>query len=286
MQARSFFMGLHQTPKSVKWLIALTLFTSILAPIITFFLEHYLHLPGPSVWFSLSLFGLKQGWLFQPLTYFFLQTAGIGISVSLLISLAFYMFLLWFAGSEIDFRFGTKGFLLLYFSAGILSGIIAALFLFLFSSQAVLVGSGPCINALMIILAMIYPDLELYFFFIIRIKAKWLIASYLLLALVINLSYAQFIPFLADLTGIIWGFLVGHFVWKLPNPYPLNLAFPKRKQKKKSADKIIDISVFQENDEAFMDRMLDKIAKRGEISLTKRERERMHKISERKRKDN
>src|ERR1700722_8329926 len=94
-----------------------------------------------------------------------------------------------------------------------------------------------------------------------------------------NLSYGQFIPFLADLAGITYGFLIGRLLWKLPNPYPLNLHSRPNKQKNMREDKIIDISVLQERDDAFMDRMLDKIAKEGESSLTKRELERMKKIS-------
>lgn len=281
MQASSFFVGPHKTPKSVKWLIAITAAISILSPLVTYFLAEFFNLPGPGAYFSLSLNGLKQGWFWQPLTYFFLHSAGVGISLSLLISLFFHMFLLWFSGSEIDFRFGPKALLLLYLTAGLFAGIIAALALYFFSAQAVLVGSGPPVYALLTIWAMIYPELELYFFFLIRIKAKWLVALYLGFALIVNISYGQFIPFLADLAGMLYGFAAGRLVWKLPNPFPLNLDIPfGKKQPKKGDDKIIDISVFQESDDAFMDRMLDKIAKEGEGVLTKRERDRMRKISE------
>lgn len=280
MQASSFFVGPHRTPKTVKWLIAIIVVVSILSPLATYFLQHYSNLPGPGAWFSLSLSGLKKGWLWQPLTYFFLQTAGMGISISLLISLFFLMFLLWFSGSEIHFRFGANQFILFYLSAGTVAGLVSSVALWLFSSQAVLFGSSPPIYALLIVWAMLYPNLELFFFFLIRIKAKWLVALYLVFALMIDLSYGNFIAFIADLTSILWGFLIGRFVWKLPNPYPLNLEIRMGKSKKpRTEDKIIDISVFQESDDAFMDRMLDKIAKTGEASLTKRERDRMKKIS-------
>jgi membrane associated rhomboid family serine protease len=283
MQASSFFVGPHQTPKSVKWLIAITLAVSILSPLTSYFLAHYFYQSGPLAWLPLSLSGLQQGWVWQPFTYFFLHSAGLGISLSLLISLFFHMLLLWFAGSEIDFRFGSKEFILFYLGAGIFAGLVAAAALFLFSSQSILIGSGPPVYASMMVWAMTYPDLELFFFFLIRIKAKWLVALYLVFALLINLSYGAFIPFLADLSAIVWGFLIGRWIWRLPNPYPLNLEIPFRRQKRTDReDKIIDITVFQEDDDAFMDRMLDKIAREGEKALTKRERERMKKISEKK----
>jgi len=282
MQVSSFLVGPHKTPKSVKILIWIIVLTSLLAPIVTFALNHYFKIPGPSQWFALSNWGLLQGWLWQPITYCFIHSAGVGISLSLLISLFFHMLLLWFSGSEIDHRFGTRSFILFYLGGGLIAGIISAAALLLFSSQSVVIGSGPPIYALLMVWAMVYPDLELSFFFFLRVKAKWLVAIFFGITLLINLSYGQFIPLLADVCGILWGFLIGRLVWKLPNPYPLNFNLPKRK-KGDGSNKIIDISVMQEKDDAFMDRMLDKIAKKGEGSLTWRERERMKKISERKR---
>lgn len=278
----SFFVGPHRTPKSVKVLIWLISLVSLLSPILTFLLNHYLKTTGPSQWFALSRWGLEQGWAWQPITYFFVHSAGIGISLSLLISLFFHMLLLWFSGSEIDFRFGSRSFILFYLGAGIIAGIFSAAALLLFSAQSVVAGSGPPIYALLMVWSMLYPDLELSFFFLLRIKAKWLVAVFLGIALVVNLSYGQWIPFLADAIGIAWGFAIGRIVWKLPNPYPLNFEIQKRRRKGNSSNKIIDISVIQENDDAFMDRMLDKLARKGKDSLTRREKERMKKISERK----
>lgn len=282
MQASSFFSGPHKTPKSVKSLIWIIVLASLLSPIATFLFNHYLQITGPSQLFALSRWGLERGWIWQPFTYFFIHSVGIGISLSLLISLFFHMLLLWFAGSEIDLRFGARSFILFYLGAGLISGIFSAAALLLFSSQSIVVGSGPAIYALVMLWAMLYPDLELYFFFLLRIKAKWIAALFLGIALLVSLSYGQFIPFFADLVGICWGYTVGRIVWKLPNPYPLNIEFPKRPKKRGGSGKIIDISVMQESDDAFMDRMLDKIARKGKESLTRRERERMKKISERK----
>ena len=188
------------------------------------------------------------------------------------------MLLLWFTGSEIDSRFGSKAFILFYIGGGFVSGLVSLLSLFLFSSQWVLVGSGPPVYALLMVWAMLYPTLDLYFLFFIKVKAKWLVAIVLGLALLINLSYGHFIPLLADLVGIIWGFAIGRLIWHLPNPYPLNLKFPRKRSS--GRNKIININVFQESDEVFMDRMLAKIAKNGEEALTRRERDRMRKISE------
>ena len=212
MQVSSFLVGPHKTPKSVKWLIWITVLISLLAPILTYFVGHYFNLPGPGAWFSLSLWGVEKGWVWQPLTYFFLHSAGVGITFSLLIALFFHMLLLWFSGSEVAFRFGSRSFLLFYLGGGLVAGIVSGIALYLFSSQSLIVGSGPPVYALLMVWAMIYPELEFFFLFLIRLKAKWLVAVFLGLALLINLSFGQFIPFLADATGIVWGFVIGRFV--------------------------------------------------------------------------
>ena len=284
MQASNFFLKPEETPKGVKWLIWITSVISLASPLITYFLEGYTHIPGPGAWFALSLIGLEQGWLWQPITYFFLQTAGVGISLGLLISLLFHMLLLWFAGSEIAARFTNKGLILFYLGAGLGAGLVSTLFMFLFDSQTILVGSGPPVYALVTLWAMLYPDLELFFFFVIRVKTKWLVAIYLGLSLMINLSYGEIIPFIAAITSIAWALCVGQFIWKLKNPFPLNLDLPfKKKSSHNRDDKIIDITSFQEEDDVFMDRMLEKIAQQGESSLTSSERTRMQAISKRKR---
>ena len=266
-----------KTPLSVKWLIWITSIISLLSPIVTYLLGHYFQIPGPSAWLTLSFLGLKEGWLWQPLTYFFLQTPGITLNLSLLFSLFFHMLLVWFTGSEISNRFKQKGFVFLYLSSGLIAGLISTAALFLFKSQATLYGSTPCVLSLLIIWAMLYPEMQFSFLLLVRIKAKTLVAIVLGLALLMNLSNGEWIHLLANISGILWGFLIGRFAWSLPNPYPLNLEFPKKKSKKE--EKIIDISVFQENDSEFMDRMLDKISEHGSSALTKREKERMDKIS-------
>lgn len=281
MQVSSFFIGPHKTPKSIKALIWITVLVSLLSPVITFFLNRYVSIPGPSQWLALSEWGLAKKWFWQPFTYFFVYTAGWGISLSFLLSIAFHMFLLWFTGSEVVFRFGARSFLLFYLGGGIVVGILSGLALWAFSSTSVILGSGPPLYALVAVWTMLYPELELYFFFLIKVKAKWLAIIFLSLTLLFNLSNGQYIVCLSDFLGILWGFMIGKVVWKLPLPFPLHFPLIRAKRSSKSG-KIIDISVFQENDEDFMNRMLEKISKKGEGSLSRREKERMKKISEKK----
>lgn len=275
------FYSTKNTPLALKYFIGFILLLSLLSPPLTFFFHHSLALPGPSDWFSLSRWGIREGWLWQPLTYAFIHSAGSTLSLSFAFFLFFQMLLLWVAGSDLISRFGTRAFFFFYLGGSLLVGIVAALALFFFPTSAILYGSGPPVYALLMVWAMLHPDLELFFFLIIRMKAKWVVALLLGLSLLSFLASGEWLSLLANGTGLLWGFVIGRRVWKLQNPYPLNLAWPKKSH---STGKIIDISVLQEEDNAFVDRMLEKIASKGKSSLTYAEQARLDEIAKRKRK--
>lgn len=241
MQASPFLFSPQPTPRSVKLLIWITLLISLLSPIVTFITTHYFGMAGAQEWLALSYPGMRNGWLWEPVTYIFIHSMGEGISLSLLISLFFHMFLLWFSGSEIVSRFGIKVLLLLYLGGGIFSGLIALLALYLFGSPLPLFGSGPAVYALLFFWTMLYPDLKLFFLFIFQVKVKWLVALLLGIILLINLSSGEWISFLANLSGIFWGWLMGRFVGKLSNPYPFSIHRRSKKGERSNNDKIIDL---------------------------------------------
>ncbi|MCB1180608.1 MAG: rhomboid family intramembrane serine protease [Chlamydiia bacterium] len=215
----AFHIGPRSTPQVIKVLIWITVIVSILSPMITFSFHYFFGKLGPSQLLSLSFFGIKQGYLWQFLTYFFLQSSGVGISLGLLISLFFYMFLLWFAGSELVFRFGSLQFLYLYLGGGIFAGLIGMLVAWMGSSYLMLATSGPAAYAVLVGWCMLFPEFQLALFFVIRMKAKWLVLIILGLSLLSSLSYGDGVPFFTTLAGIIWGYLFSLIVWKLPTPF-------------------------------------------------------------------
>lgn len=266
------------TSKSVKVLIFSIVGTSILSPIITFMLSHFFQLLGPQNYLPLSYPFLHKGMLFQCFSYAFVHSLGVGIGLSLLFSLFFHMLLLWFVGSEICQRFGQVRFVLLFLSAILFSGIICAATLLFTKSFSILYGSTPAIFALLAVWAMCLQDQKLNFFLFLQVKAKTLVLVIFAFSLLINLSYGHFLLFLAEISGIAWGLFFGRFFLKLTVPYQL----PSRKERK-HAD-IIDITPIRQEkeDQAFLDEMLDKIAKRGLDSLTDSEKRRMDRITRRK----
>lgn len=213
------FMGPYKTPPIIKGMIWVIVIISLLYPILTYFILETYKIAAPAFWLPLSLPGIRQGYLWQLVTYFFIHSVGTGFSILFLISLFFHMFLFWFAGSEVASRYYTWRFLLFYFGAGIFSGLVVLLYFFLFQPAGILFGSGPPVYALLTVWGMLYPELELYMFFLLRVSAKWIVLLFLAISLLFNIFAGDFSHFVGDLAGIIWGFAIGRFVWKLPNPY-------------------------------------------------------------------
>lgn len=250
-------------PKSVKTLIILTAICSLICPLFTFFF-HYYGYSGPLEWFSLSFAGLSQGWLWQLLTYFFIQSTTPAIHLSLFFTLFFSLFLLWFAAKDIVLRFGNVKFTLFYLSAGLFAGIISGIYLYFSHSPAILATSAAPIFASVMVWTLLFADLQFHYFFLIRVKARYLVAILFAVPLLIHLSTGDFALFINEVAGIFWGYIAGVFFFKLP---PL---FSFKKERK------------VEEEDIFMDRMLSKIAKSGLHSLSAQERLRMDAISKRK----
>src|SRR5262245_14401940 len=127
----SVFWGPDITPKAILNLI---LVTSIVAILVALTDPLFTQIFGISLqtWLSLSWQGLQRYFIWQPMTYLFLQPlAPSGITLFFLIGLAFNMYILWVMGSAILEAVGTKPFLRLYFFSGIGAGLLALFAMYL-----------------------------------------------------------------------------------------------------------------------------------------------------------
>ena len=213
------FLGPSRTPRVIKSMIWIIAICSLLYPILTYFLIKGFNLRSFGFFFPLSWMGLKQGFIWQFLTYFFVHSVGTNFSLWFLIMLFFHLFLFWFTGCELASRYGTLRFMLFYLGGGIFAGLWTMLYFILFDKQGILVGSSPPVYAMLMVWGMIYPKLLLHIFLVWRVHAKWIVLLLLGISLLLNLFSGDFAYFIADLAGILWGFCIGHFLWKLPNPY-------------------------------------------------------------------
>ena len=234
-------------------------------------------------WFALSVDGLRQGFIWQLLTY---QLMHGGLLHLLLNCWAIYVF-----GREVEEALGRKSFLTLYFTSGVIGGLFQVLAEVLlpgmFSAQVV--GASAGAFGLVAAFAVLYPErpLMLLLFFIIPVnmRAKFLLLFSALLAVFGIVFPADNIAHAAHLGGMLTGILFVryaiHWHWHWPRrrqirAQPLRplVKIPQRaaaqwSQSKARVDEDLPPDEFLSK---AVDPILDKISAQGIQSLTERER--------------
>lgn len=219
--------------------------------------------------FALSGPGLRSGFIWQPVTYMFLHDTGH------LLHILFNLLILWFFGKEVEYFIGPKYFTRLYFLGGLVG---AGLWLaFNFSSPTYLLGASAAVLACVIAFATLFPDREItllvFFVLPVTMKAKYLAFIAIALDVVPVLSRADSgVAHLAHLGGAALGYVyikgLGYGTtprWLLWLQGVGQKLRPRRpaKPRPQSPEEFISEEV---------DPILDKIAREGIQSLTRRER--------------
>lgn len=283
--------GPNETPKVILHLIIWTCVISILSGLTNSLFVQILKMNGPQEILGLSWYGLRQYYLWQPVTYIFIkEVTAYGISVNFLISLAFDMYILWVIGTMIQERIGTNRFLGVYLLSGVVAGIIAILMMLAVGKYMLITGPAAALLAIFTLWTMFYPENILMLFFLIPVKTMWLLVAVLAIITLTTLSSGDFVSLIFYWSGALFGYLYGLLYLGLKSPFKYTHEFDtyvinkmeKFRSRKESGGgtKVVDFSE-SIDDDAFMDAMLTKIAKYGESSLTARERQRMKQISER-----
>ena len=285
-------IGPASTPSVIKGLIALTLTIAVIASLIQTVFSQFELFPGPYIILSLNSWGVNQGFLWQFFTYFFIYS--FSITLSSLLSLLVDMYLLWVIGTDLVELRGKGAFLRFYLFTGAAAGAAAML---VTGSQTLLAGPGAPLLALLIAWAMAFPENEILLFFLLPIKAKWLVAGIAGAVLLLSLAEPNVPYFVLYLSACLAGYVYAAMNWRWQSPFPFTekldrfLASVGEKIRKKFSgskaasqknSKVIDIQTGQplSKDEAFIEAMLAKISKYGENSLSWNEKRRMQQISE------
>jgi len=132
-----------------------------------------------------------------------------------ILSIVFAMLTLWFTGSLLESSYGSRWLTELYWSSVIGGAVIASAVsfthLFGLRPDAVAVGVWAGIFGLLVAIAMLFGDQEFLLWFVIRIKAKYLVAIYILIAIAVLLKEADNFGALLQLSGGLAGFLFVRF---------------------------------------------------------------------------
>jgi Rhomboid family len=294
--------GPEKTPATIKYLIIFTAVAAILSAAMQSIFDQFDLFPGPQNLLSLSWWGIKKGFVWQPLSFLFVQESQGGLTFFFFISLLLNLYLLWTIGSAVFQVIGKGPFLRLYLIGGMAAGILSLLSMELTGQHEMLTGMGAALLILFTVWSMAFPETEILLFFLIPVKVKWIVATIVGIMLLISLSHFDLTRFILYLTAVLIGYCYAVMSQGWYSPFPFTLRFDiwlsrlgakirraipfkgKSKEVKTPDAKIVDISTGQtiKDDDAFVDAMLAKISRKGEESLTWSEKKRLEEISKKK----
>ena len=264
--------------------------------VVVFFIQmiaNNLMLGGKPLWYVLNMWfalnPISEGFNFQIwqlITYQFMHG---GFS-----HILFNMFALWMFGMEIENIWGSKKFLIYYLICGIAAGLAQLFIAPLYSTPAVTIGASGAIFGVMIAFAMLFPDRHIFLYFLIPIRAKYLIGFLFILEIFWIGDAGSNVAHLAHLGGALAGFLFIMFDKSIDVPLKrmLNISghrrnntfnnpfgglsdkFKRRTQNIDDAN-YYDINQKKEGEEitqAEIDAILDKISQSGYQNLSEREK--------------
>ncbi|MHC4398214.1 MAG: rhomboid family intramembrane serine protease [Planctomycetota bacterium] len=218
---------------------------------------------------------LKAGDLDRPWMWWQLLTHGfVHASYPEIWHIAGNMLALFFLGPAIEARYGRKEFLRLYLTMIIVAGLVWAVVERLQGNEmATAVGASGAITGIVILFALNFPHQTLLLFFVIPMPA-WAAG---LLVVAIDIARAlqpesTQIAFAAHLAGAAFAFLYHRFRWNLTRLTPSWLSLGRLKSRPKLRVHDPDGRRKEDDLSEQVDRILEKIHREGEASLTKKER--------------
>lgn len=213
----------------------------------------------------------------------------------------FNMFMLWMFGMEIENFMGSRKFLIFYLVSGVGAGILQLIGPYLLGSEAgITLGASGAVFGVMVAFAMFFPDRYIFIYFLIPIKAKYLMAILVVFEFM-SVGDQSIVAHLAHLGGAITGLIF--ILIDRKNSYNIN-QFMNNLRKKTSFDSssqfrrptfsnrnqnVEDAKFYEINsqkDEEInqdeIDAILDKISQSGYQKLTEREKRILFEASKKK----
>jgi len=289
------FLRKNHQLNPLKWIVLISVGLSLFCTLFDSLFPH-LNIPRPTVFFSLSLWGVQHLFLWQLLTHFFVSPFTGGLDLSFVLYLVFNLYFLWVVGSSVILHKSTKDFLSLYLGGGLLGGLVSLALLWINPSPTLIAGFNPAFYALLTAWMMLFPEVQVLLFFTIPVKIKWLILGILGVNLFIDISHGDFLHCAPYVSSALLGYFYALLVWHQQSPFTKLHIFEKkllyfsRKLQRNSSpyhsghSKIYDFKTGNPilSDEEFFEVCLTKIASHGKNSLSLTERWKMRRISKKK----
>ena len=266
-----------------RWRFSATV-TLVILLVIAFIFQHAVSKDFEANYLTLSLDGMKRGFVWQLLSFQFLHAGPLHLILN--------AFTLWMFGREVEDALGKPRFLALYFLSGAIGGLVqVSLSLVSYSLfGGGVVGASAGVFGVIAAFAMLDPNrmLTMLLFFVIPVNLRaimlvWLSVAASVLGIVFARKLGDNVAHAAHLGGILTGVLFMKFGVTLPeswNPF-------ESKRRKRELIKAVSIKVpkwpqartgnpGELTQEEFISRevdpILDKISQHGIQSLTEHER--------------
>jgi len=239
---------------------------------------------------------ILQGQVWRLLTPVFLHAG--------LFHLACNMLVLYWAGSRLEERYGSREFLLFYLTAGIFSNAVFVV------SQIVAItppgfalGASGAVTAVFVLFACHYPREQILVMFVLPMPIWLLVIFYIGFDLLGVLSGGRGVGYAAHLAGALFGFIYFRAKWRigsmipsftagtreratprlrvLPSePHELDDTTDEREPVAAAVEAARPTTAPDQLLEARVDQVLEKVSKHGQESLTPEERELLFRASE------
>jgi len=146
---------------------------------------------------------VMRGEVWQLLSYAFVNQG--------LLNVALGMLTLWFMGALLEGAYGARWVTELYFTSVVGGAVVASAITFthVFGLQPMVaaVGAWSGIFGVMVAIGVLFGEQEFLLMFVVRMKAKYMVAIYILISVAILLKYADAFGALLQLCGALCGYL-------------------------------------------------------------------------------
>ncbi len=232
-----------------------------------------------AAWGSLipqAVWGEGQAWRLA--TYMFLHGGFMHI--------LFNMLTLWMFGGAVVSQIGERRFLGLYFTSGILAGLLSALFYYgglAGGSHVYIVGASGALLGVMFAFAKFFPEVPILVLGIFPVPAKYMVWGTGAISLLLGVTGEGNVAHLTHLFGILGGWAYLRFSEPVVQVIERAATAHETQKARKAVEEL------QSREEFFdsrVDPILRKISRNGMESLTAMERDILQRASSMKRSDN
>lgn len=201
--------------------------------------------------------------------------------------LLFNMLWLWWMGRNVEATIGATNFWVIYLGAGIGGALISMIFSS-FLGTTITIGASGSVFGIMVAFAMIFPSAPIMLFLLPPIEARFLVAGLIFLD-VLFLGSRDNSARIVHLGGAAVGYLLfkyyqfGFDFGKIFSGFGSWFQSIKEKTTSKNADLSLveDADIIDEVQQSELDRILDKISKKGYDGLTAEEKKILFELSKR-----